>query len=112
MSTIKNHVQLVGNVGQEPTVTNLESGKKVARLSLATNENYKDSEGNKQTETNWHNIVAWGKTADIIEKYAPKGKEIAVTGSLRTRNYNDNVGNTRYVTEVIASEILLLGGGK
>jgi len=112
MSTIKNHVQLVGNVGQEPTVTNLENGKKVARLSLATNENYKDSEGNKQTETNWHTIVAWGKTADIIEKYAPKGKEIGVTGSLRTRSYNDNDGNTRYVTEVVASEILLLGGGK
>ena len=80
MSTIKNHVQLIGNVGQEPTITNLESGKKVARFSLATNENYKNSKGEKQTDTNWHTVVAWGKTADIIEKYAEKGKEIAVVG--------------------------------
>lgn len=109
MSTIKNHVQLIGNVGQEPTITNLESGKKVARLSLATNENYKDSKGERQTETNWHTVVAWGKTADIIEKYAEKGKEIAVVGKLKTRSYTANDGNQRYVTEVVANEILLLG---
>ncbi|GGK18872.1 single-stranded DNA-binding protein [Yeosuana aromativorans] len=109
MSTIKNHVQLIGNVGQEPTITNLESGKKVARLSLATNENYKDSKGERQTDTNWHTVVAWGKTADIIEKYAEKGKEIAVVGKLKTRSYTANDGNQRYVTEVVADEILLLG---
>ncbi|WP_163516984.1 single-stranded DNA-binding protein [Gelidibacter japonicus] len=109
MSTIKNHVQLIGNVGQEPTITNLESGKKVARFSLATNENYKNSKGEKQTDTNWHTIVAWGKTADIIEKYAEKGKEIAVVGKLKTRTYTTNDGNQRYVTEVVADEILLLG---
>lgn len=74
MSTIKNHVQLIGNVGQEPTITNLESGKKVARLSLATNEYYKNGKGEKQTDTNWHTVVAWGKTAEIIEKYAEKGQ--------------------------------------
>lgn len=109
MSTIKNHVQLIGNVGQEPTITNLESGKKVARFSLATNENYKDSKGEKQTDTNWHTVVAWGKTADIIEKYAEKGKEIAVVGKLKTRTYTTNDGNQRYVTEVVVDEILLLG---
>ena len=109
MSTIKNHVQLIGNVGQEPTITNLESGKKVARFSLATNENYKDSKGERQTDTNWHTVVAWGKTADIIEKYAEKGKEIAVVGKLKTRSYTTNDGNQRYVTEVVADEILLLG---
>ena len=69
MGTIKNRVQLVGNVGKEPIIKNLESGRKVARFSLATNESYKDNKGEKQTDTNWHNIVAWGKTADIIEKY-------------------------------------------
>jgi single-strand DNA-binding protein len=73
MSTIKNHVQLIGNVGQEPTITNLESGKKVARFSLATNENYKNRKGKKQTDTNWHTVVAWGKIAETIEKYAEKG---------------------------------------
>ncbi len=109
MSTIKNHVQLIGNVGQEPTVTNLESGKKVARFSLATNENYKDSKGEKQTDTNWHTVVAWGKTAEIIEKYVNKGKEIGIVGKLKTRTYETEEGNQRYVAEVEANEILLLG---
>ena len=109
MSTIKNHVQLIGNVGQEPTITNLESGKKVARFSLATNENYKDSKGEKQTDTNWHAIVAWGKTAEIIEKYVIKGKEVGIVGKLKTRTYTTEDGNQRYVTEVEANEILLMG---
>ncbi len=110
MSSIQNHVQLIGNLGDDPTVTNLESGKKVARLSLATNENYKDKDGEKQTETYWHTIVAWGKTAEIIEKYATKGKKIAIAGKLKTRSYTDNDGNQKYTTEVVASEILLLNG--
>ena len=110
MSTIKNHVQLIGNVGINPTITSLESGKKVARFSLATNENYKDSKGEKQKETNWHTVVAWGKTAEIIEKFVAKGKEIGVVGKLKTRTYTADDGNERYVTEVLANEILLLGG--
>ena len=109
MNTLKNHVQLIGNVGQEPQITNLESGKKVARLSLATNEYYKDAKGEKVQNTEWHTIVAWGKTAEIIEKYAGKGKEIGVAGKLKSRSYEDNEGVKRYVTEVEANEILLLG---
>ena len=109
MSTLKNKVQLIGNVGQEPTITTLESGKKVVRLSLAINENYKNSKGEKQTDTNWHTVIAWGKTADIIEKYVSKGKEIAVEGKLSSRSYEDKDGVKRYVTEVVVSEILLLG---
>lgn len=109
MSTLKNKVQLIGNVGQEPTITELDNGKKVARLSLATNENYKNSKGEKQTDTNWHTIVAWGKTAGIIERFVFKGMEIAVEGKLSTRSYEDKDGNKRYVTEVIVSEVLLLG---
>jgi len=109
MSTIKNHVQLIGNVGIEPTISNLESGKKVARLSLATNENYKDNNGEKHTDTNWHTIVAWRKVAEIIEKYVSKGKEIGISGKLKTRSYQTQDGNQRYVTEVEANEILLLG---
>lgn len=109
MSTLKNKVQLIGNVGQEPTITNLESGKKVARLSLATNENYKNSNGEKQTDTQWHTVVAWGKTAEIIEKYVTKGKEIAIEGKLTSRSYEDKDNVKRYVTEVVISEILLLG---
>ena len=109
MSTLKNHVQLIGNVGQEPIITNLESGKKVARFSIATNEYYKDAKGEKQTETNWHTVVAWGKTAEIIEKYVVKGKEVGVTGKLKSRSYDDKEGAKRYVTEIEANEILLLG---
>ncbi|QED37211.1 single-stranded DNA-binding protein [Antarcticibacterium arcticum] len=109
MSTIKNHVQLIGNVGQEPSITNLENGKKVARFSLATNEYYKNDKGEKVQNTEWHSIVAWGKTAEIIEKYAGKGKEIGVSGKLKSRSYEDNEGVKRYVTEVEANEILLLG---
>ncbi|UZH55863.1 single-stranded DNA-binding protein [Salinimicrobium tongyeongense] len=109
MSTIKNHVQLIGNVGQEPTITNLENGKKVARFSLATNEYYKNDKGEKVQNTEWHTVVAWGKTAEIIEKYAGKGKEIGVSGKLKSRSYEDNDGIKRYVTEVEANEILLLG---
>ncbi len=109
MSTIKNHVQLIGNVGQEPTITNLESGKKVARFSLATNEYYKDSKGEKQTDTNWHTIVAWGKTAEIVEKYVAKGKEVGISGKLKSRSYTTDDNEQRYVTEVVADEILLLG---
>tara|TARA_R110002111_G_scaffold233105_2_gene294131 strand:+ start:777 stop:1115 length:339 start_codon:yes stop_codon:yes gene_type:complete len=109
MSTLRNKVQLIGHVGGEPTITELESGKKVARLSLATNEHYKNNDGEKQTDTNWHNLVAWGKTADIIEKYVTKGKEIAIEGKLTSRSYEDKDGVKRYVTEVVVSEILLLG---
>jgi single-strand DNA-binding protein len=109
MSSLKNKVQLIGNVGQEPIITNLENRKKVVRLSLATNENYKNSNGEKQTNTNWHNIVAWGNTAEIIEKYVRKGKEIAIEGKLTSRSYETKDGEKRYVTEVVVNEILLLG---
>ncbi|MBZ9650902.1 single-stranded DNA-binding protein [Psychroflexus montanilacus] len=109
MSTLKNHVQLIGNLGGEPSITNLESGKKVARFSLATNAYYKDNQGDKQTDTNWHTVVAWGKTADIVENYLHKGKEVGIAGKLKSRTYTTDEGAQRYVTEVVADEILLLG---
>jgi len=109
MSTLRNKVQLIGNVGNEPEITNLESGKKVAKFSIATNESYKDSKGEKVTNTQWHNIVAWGKIAEIIEKYVGKGKEIALEGKLTSRSYETKEGEKRYVTEVVVDEILLLG---
>ena len=109
MSTLKNKVQLIGNVGNEPEITHLESGKKVAKFSIATNEFYKDSNGEKQQDTQWHNVVAWGKIAEIIEKYVDKGKEVALEGKLMSRSYETKDGEKRYVTEVVANEILLLG---
>ena len=112
MSTLRNKVQLIGHVGQEPTITNLDNGKKVVRVSIATNEHYKDGKGEKQTNTNWHSLVVWGKTADIIEKYVTKGKEIAIEGKLTSRSYEDKDGVKRYVTEVVVSEILLVGNAE
>ena len=109
MSTLKNKVQLIGNVGNEPEITTLESGKKVAKFSIATNESYKDSKGEKVTNTQWHNIVAWGKIAEIVEKYVGKGKEVALEGKLTSRSYETKEGEKRYVTEVVIDEILLLG---
>lgn len=106
---LKNKVQLIGNVGQEPTYTELDGGKKVARFSLATNEDYKDKDGSKKTETNWHTVVAWGKTAEFVHTYLKVGTNLALEGKLKSRSYPGEDGNTRYVTEVEAKEILLLG---
>ncbi|MGL2965252.1 single-stranded DNA-binding protein [Flavobacterium sp. XGLA_31] len=108
MNTMRNKVQLIGHVGQEPEIKNLEGGKKVANLTLATNEYYKNDKGEKVEQTEWHRITAWGKVADIIEKYVEKGKEIAIEGKLSHRSYEDKDGNKRYVTEVVANDILLL----
>ena len=109
MSTLRNKVQLIGNLGNDPEIINLGSGKKLAKFSLATNESYKDADGQKQTKTDWHNLVAWGKTADIIEKFVTKGKEVAIEGKLTNRTYETKEGEKRYVTEVVVSELLMLG---
>jgi len=107
MNTLRNKVQLIGNLGNDPEIITLESGKKLAKFSLATNENYKDANGEKQTKTDWHNIVAWNKTADIIEKYVTKGKEIAIEGKLTNRSYETKEGEKRYITEVVVNELLM-----
>ena len=112
MNTLKNNVKLVGNVGAEPVITNLDNGKKVARFSLATNETFKNSKGEKQTDTNWHTLIAWGKAAEIVEKYVTKGKEIAIDGKLTSRSFETKENEKRYVTEVVVNEILLLGDPK
>ncbi|SFZ89552.1 single-strand DNA-binding protein [Flaviramulus basaltis] len=109
MSTLRNKVQLIGNVGNVPEITNLESGKKVAKFSIATNESYKDSKGEKVQNTQWHNIVAWGKIAEIVERFVGKGKEVALEGKLTSRAYETAAGEKRYVTEVVVDDILLLG---
>mgnify|MGYP003611692117 FL=1 len=106
---MKNKVQLIGHVGQEPEIKNLDGGKKVANITLATNEVYYRDNGDKVEQTEWHKVVAWGKTAEVIEKYVSKGKEIAIEGKLTHRSYDDKNGEKRYITEVVANEILLLG---
>ncbi len=109
MNALRNRVQLIGHVGQEPEIKTFEGGKKLAHLTIATNESYRNDKGDKVEETQWHRVAAWGKTAEIIEKYVSKGKEIALEGKLSHRNYEDKNGEKRYITEVVASEILLLG---
>jgi len=109
MSTLRNKVQLIGNLGTQPEIINLESWKKLAKFTLATNEHYKDAKGEKITDTQWHNVIAWGKTAQIIEQYVNKGEEVAVEGKLTSRGYEVKEGDKRYITEVVANEILMLG---
>jgi len=108
MSALRNKVQLIGHLGNDPEITNLESGRKRAKLTLATNDTYRNDKGEKVTDTQWHNVVAWGKTAEIIEKYVNKGKEIAVEGKLNHRSYEDKNGEKKYFTEVVVNELLLL----
>ena len=108
MNSLWNKVQLIGRLGQDPEIINLESGKKIAKFSLATNDNYKDASGQKIENVQWHNLVAWNKTAEIIENYVSKGKEIAIEGKLTNRSWDDKEGNKRYTTEVVVSEVVLL----
>jgi single-strand DNA-binding protein len=112
MYAMKNKVQLIGNLGQAPEVKTTESGKKLAQFSVATNESYQNAQGEKVTETQWHQVVAWGKLAEIVEKYLDKGKEVAIEGKLVNRNYTDKQGVKHYTTEVVASDLLMLGGRK
>jgi len=109
MKNLRNKVQLIGNLGKDPEVKQLDSGKTLAKMSLATSENYKNADGEKVTDTQWHNLVAWGKTAQIAEQYLKKGNKIAIEGKLINRSYEDKEGIKRYVTEVLVNEILMLG---
>ena len=109
MNKLRNKVQLIGHLGMNPEIKTLDSGHKVAKFSLATNESYTNSNGEKVDETEWHNVVAWNKTAELIESYLEKGKEVALEGKLTTRSWDDDKGIKRYITEVVCNEILFLG---
>ena len=107
MNTIKNRVQLTGNLGATPEVKNLENGNKVARFSVATSEDYLNKKGEKITATHWHNVVAWGKLAGIAEQLLKKGEQVIIDGKLSTRSYTAKDGSKRYITEVVAQELLV-----
>lgn len=109
MYALRNKVQLIGHLGAAPEIKNTEAGKKYARFSVATNETYRNTKGEKVTETTWHNLVAWGKVAEIAGKFLNKGTEVAIEGKLISRNYTDKSGNKKYITEVQVNELLLLG---
>ena len=109
MTSLKNSVQLIGRLGNEPEVRTFDSGKKMATFSLATNEKYTNNKGERVEDTQWHNIVVWGKKVDVVESYLKKGSEIAVQGKLVNRSYETKEGDKRYVTEINLNELLMLG---
>jgi single-strand DNA-binding protein len=111
MTTLRNSVQLIGRLGNEPEVRTFESGKKMATFNLATSEVYYNNQGEKVEETQWHNIVVWGKKVDVVENYVKKGQEIAIQGKIQTRSYEKD-GEKRYITEINLNELLMLGGKK
>ncbi|HLS29721.1 MAG TPA: single-stranded DNA-binding protein [Flavobacteriaceae bacterium] len=109
MNALRNRVQLIGNLGQDPEIINLESGRKLAKFSLATNETYTNKNGDRVTNTDWHNIVAWGKTAEIVENYLTKGRQVMVVGKINYDQYETKEGEKRYATQITANELLLMG---
>jgi single-strand DNA-binding protein len=112
MNALRNRVTLIGNLGQDPEMKTLESGKKVAHFTLATNETYKNSEGQKIEETTWHNIVAWNGLAETASKYLKKGREVVADGRLVYRTYEDKNGVTKNATEIVLNDLLFLRSGK
>lgn len=112
MAKSLNKVLLIGNLGKDPELRYTPGGVPVASFSLATNESWKDQDGNLQERTEWHNIVAWRKLAEICGEYLKKGKKIYIEGRIQTRSYDDkNTGAKRYVTEIVADNMIMLDGG-
>jgi len=107
MNFLKNNVQLIGRLGNTPEIRTFESGKKMATFSLATNDVYSNNKGDRIEDTQWHNIVVWGKKVDIVERYLEKGSEVAVTGKLTYRNYEVE-GEKRFSTEINLQELLMM----
>lgn len=112
MNNLRNSVRLIGNLGANPEIKELNSGRKLAKASLATSDKYKDADGNQVTQTQWHNLVAWGKTADFFEKFLEKGIEVAVEGKIINKSYTDKDGSKKYISEINVNEILMLGSKK
>jgi len=103
-----NKAMLIGNLGKDPEVKTLDNGAKIATFPLATTETYKDRDGNKQSRTEWHNIVLWRGLADVAELYCRKGGQVYIEGRLSTRKWDDKDGHTRYTTEIIGDNMVLL----
>jgi single-strand DNA-binding protein len=108
MNALRNKVQLIGRLGQDPEIISFADGNKMAKFSLATDDSYKDKNGAKVERTDWHNVVVRGNLVTVVENYVNKGKEVAIEGKLTTRSYETKEGEKRYVTEVICNELLLL----
>lgn len=109
MNALRNKVQLIGRLGQQPEIITFEDGTKMAKFSLATDDSYKDKQGNKIERTYWHNIVVKNGLVKVVESYINKGQEVIVEGKLVTRNYETKEGEKRYITEIICNELLMVG---
>ncbi len=108
MKTLRNKVQLIGRLGQDPEIITFSEGNKMAKFSLATDDSYKNKAGEKIERTYWHNIIVNGGLVTVVENYIEKGQEIAIEGKLTNRSYETKTGEKRYVTEVVVSELLML----
>ena len=108
MNALMNKVQLIGHLGADPEVKEVNGGSKLAKFSVATNETYKNAAGEKVTETQWHNLIAWGKSATFVGKYLNKGSEVCLDGKLINRSYTDKEGNKRYISEILVNDILII----
>jgi len=109
MTNLRNRVQLIGNLGTAPEIKDLDGGKKLAKLSIATNETYRNQKGELIKDTQWHNVIAWGKTAAIVEDYLDKGAEVCISGKLTSRSYEDAEGNKKFISEIVMQDLLMLG---
>ncbi len=112
MNSLKNRVILIGRLGHDPETKTIESGKKVTHFTLATDDHYKNADGQKISEATWHNIVAWNGLADIADRFLKKGREVAVEGRIVYRSYEDKKGVTKNITEIVLDDLVLLGSGK
>ena len=108
MNALRNKVQLIGRLGKDPVIVIFEDGNKLAKFSMATNDNYKDKDGQKVERAYWHNIVVRGGLVNVVESYVQKGQEIAIEGKLTNRSWEDKDGTKRYMTEIVCNELLML----
>ncbi len=109
MNSLRNRVLLIGRLGAQPETKIFGNGNAVARFSIATSETYKNDKGERVDETQWHNLVAWGKTAEIVARFLNKGKEVAIEGKLVTRHYTDKDGVKHHITEIVVNDMLMIG---
>jgi single-strand DNA-binding protein len=112
MKTLRNSVRLVGNLGMNPEIRTTTNQKKVASFSVATTESWKDNDGNTVKDTQWHRVVAWGKLADLAEKYLQKGTQVVLEGSITNRQYQDSKGEKRNITEIVANDLMMVNHKK
>lgn len=109
MTNLNNTVQLIGRLGMDPKVTTFDKGNKKVSFSLATSDFYTDADGKKVDNATWHNIVAWGKTGELAEKYLSKGNEVVIGGRISNRQWEDKEGNKHYITEIVANQLHFIG---